>query len=82
MQYQRYHHPYQQYHDTIDTCAMWLTALMENRQVRSCTPLRLRSSKEGNVTGTIFASNFNLKVCQLLFKVWQRQQKCEYRCGG
>ena len=32
------------------TCAMWLTALMEKLHTRASTPRRLSSSKEGRVT--------------------------------
>ena len=40
------------------SCAMWLTALIENWHTNSCTPLRLSSSKEGRVTGTIFTPEY------------------------
>ena len=62
------------------TCAMWLTALMEKLHTRASTPRSLSSSKEGRVTGTMFdpLSNVSLprKPCKLLSKVQQLQQNC------
>ena len=64
------------------TCAMWLTALMEKWHTRSSTPRRLSSNKEGRVTGTMFdpLSTVSLprKPCKLLSKVQQQQQNCRY----
>ena len=65
---------------TDQTCAMWLTALMEKWHTRSSTPRRLSSNKEGRVTGTMFdpLSTVSLpwKPCKLLSKVQQLQQNC------
>ena len=65
---------------TDQTCAMWLTALMEKWHTRSSTPRRLSSNKEGRVTGTMFdplsTASLPRKPCKLLSKVQQQQQNC------